>query len=214
MNRILKNYFETQKDQQRRNREALRKKLDEAEKFANQIGLEISQVILEKKTSRNINGRNIDIIVKNIARDNSIDKEMKLLRCLAFKDKSMISNIRYKKSRSILDFSQLPGLNKVIKLKKIFDNFFELRPNTLYGTYVNVRQKITIACNLFLKRARRIEPSYNPKKFTIKIACDGTIVATSKVKILNLTFTIINDREKCKTAFGNFILGKFLIYYL
>ena len=50
MNRLTrKNYFDCHKCTQFRHRETLRKKLEDVQSFAGQIGLEISQVVLFKK---------------------------------------------------------------------------------------------------------------------------------------------------------------------
>ena len=217
MNRqIRRNYFECQKNQQWKNREKLRMKLDEAKRFADQIGLEITQVNVRRKlTGRNLQ-KSIDIIVSNRREENdAIDNRKRLLKCVFFKDKACISDKKYKMSRSILDFVEMPGINKVTTIKNKIDGLTELRTNT-HGVYVNVLQKITTACKFFLKKKRKIVPNYSieDQKFTIKISwlhhacCFIEIIVTrAKVNLLNLSFTIINDKQNCKTAFGNFILG-------
>lgn len=213
MVRLRKNYFDSQKSQQRRHKESLIRKLEEAQDYARQIGLEITQLILRNQPLRSSSRSKIDIIVHKTSAENesivkTIDKQKKEFKCLVFKDKTFISNLKYRLSRRILDFADMPSLKKVIELKEKIDKLVELRPINHYGVFVNVKQKITFACKFFLKKMRIFESNYNVEKFIIKISCDGTIITKSKVNILNVSFTIINDKKSCKTAFGNFILGK------
>ena len=216
MNRqIRRNYFEVQKNQQYRNRETLRSKLVDAQCFAEQIGLEITQINVRKKTARNTTRRPVDVIVINRqVEDEEIAKRKKILKCLVFKDKTCVSNMKYKMTRSILDFVEMPGVNEILVLKNKIDDLTELRPTTTYGVYTNVLQKITTACQFFLRKERKTDANYNVDSFTIKISCDGTIITRSKVNLLNVSFTIINDKKTCKTAFGNFILGGFKFFEL
>ena len=59
--RIRKNYFQITKKHQRRQKAQLKRKLENVEKFANQIGLEISQILLKKNNNSMLNStRNID----------------------------------------------------------------------------------------------------------------------------------------------------------
>jgi hypothetical protein len=44
--------------------------------------------------------------------------------------------------------------------------------------------------------------------FIIKLSADGTNITKSSLKLLNFTFTLINDEKNAKAAAGNYILGK------
>ena len=213
--RIRKNYFQITKKHQRRQKAQLKRKLEDVEKFANQIGLKISQILLKKNNNSMLNStRNIDIIIKE-SDDNDLEnlKKTKTLKCLMFKEKANISNAKYTKTKSILDFAKLPAFYQLNKLKSKIDLLTHLRYENKLGIYVDALQKITLACTLYLRKRRAKEPNFKPDKFILKIACDGTNITRSRVSVLNLSFTIINDRERCKTAFGNFILGNNLFLY-
>lgn len=208
--RSLKNYFNTSRNRQCSHKAILRKKLEEVEKYANRIGLEISEIILRKKDYNLTHNttRKIDIVIKDANQeDELIAEKQKTLRSLIFKEKANISNHKYTKTKSILDFVDMPSFDKINKVKKKIDDLTELKLHNRLGIYVNALQKITLACTLYLTKRKKIQPDFNTDIFTIKIACDGTNITRSRVNLLNLSFTIIDDKERCKTAFGNFILG-------
>ena len=212
MNRLYrKNYFDGGKNQQFRNREILRRKLDDAQNFADQIGLEMT-VNVNRKTTRSPTRRPVDIIVNNrLTGDDVIAVRKKIIKCLIFKEKGGLSDKKYIMAKANLDFVKMPGKNKLLSFQEKINELIELRAKNAYGVYVNASQKITTACKLFLRQERKTDPNFNVNNFTIKISCDGTIVTRANVNILNLSFTIINDKKRCKTAFGNFILGMFKI---
>jgi hypothetical protein len=51
-----------------------------------------------------------------------------------------------------------------------------------------------------------------PSRFiNIRLAGDSTVLNKPTVKILNFTFSIINDKKYNKTSKGNYLLGSFII---
>jgi hypothetical protein len=71
------------------------------------------------------------------------------------------------------------------------------------GFYVDLKKTIHSKLDEYVKRTgyRRDEV------FDVKLAMDGTNVGR-KFKILNISFTLPSDKDKCLSASGNFSLGK------
>lgn len=82
------------------------------------------------------------------------------------------------------------------------------------GYYTNVTQKIEMGIKIYLNDLNNDNGVNNILNDTIiiKYSGDSTNITKSRLKILNFTYTIINDERNCKSANGNYILGKLKIY--
>ena len=95
----------------------------------------------------------------------------------------------------------MPGINKIRVIQKKLVKFFTVYTNH-FGVYCDPYQKIKDVCQKILDRSLS-----TIDKFFIKLSCDGTIITKSFVHLLNFTFTVINEKNFCQTAEGNFMLG-------
>jgi len=170
------------------------------------LGLNVSTLILDP-----INENNASCSIKDIKilinEQSCIDKNERVFDSLKALDRGNLSYESYKTVRSNLNYIpnkyRMPGINKVVEMKKKVDRVFEIKQSTT-GFYVNTLQKIRAVCLKYLDNHRAVKND----TFTIKLSCDGTIISKANVHLLNFTFTLINDEQKCKTASGNYILGK------
>ena len=62
-----------------------------------------------------------------------IAEKQNTLRCLIFKEKVNISNYKYSKSKSILDFVDITTFDKINKVKKKIDDLTELKLHIKLG---------------------------------------------------------------------------------
>ena len=65
--------------------------------------------------------------------DEVIAEKQNTLRCLIFKEKVNISNYKYSKSKSILDFVDITTFDKINKVKKKIDDLTELKLHIKLG---------------------------------------------------------------------------------
>jgi hypothetical protein len=98
------------------------------------------------------------------------------------------------------------------EVKKIRYNFKTLyQPNTHEkGVYCNLNQKLGLLLPLVYKNLIKDIPDIDLDIFHLKFCVDGTNVGNNKI-FLNFNFSIINEQNKCKTAFGHYVIGIFSI---
>jgi hypothetical protein len=95
----------------------------------------------------------------------------------------------------------LPPLSQVISQRLELNNLFTLN-RTYYGVSNEIIPKLKI-CLKPIVDCLKIMPTETIK---LRLAGDGTQVGTVK-KILNFTFTCLNDKKNCVGPMGNFTIG-------
>lgn len=96
---------------------------------------------------------------------------------------------------------KIPTLYEVKNYRKRLNQLYPIELNS-FGAYVNLEVKLRMILTNTLNRLGNIKND----TFILKISCDGTNIGRNLV-ICNLTFTVINDIDFCKTSAGNYILG-------
>jgi len=190
--REKKNFFRVKTAQQKRNKNLISKKTEIIQKFCNRIGLKIDEIILSKKNHDSDTKRKIKITVK---------KNNSSFQALKAKDQTNLSHRKYNIMRSNME-KILPPLKEVNKLQKKVNAIFATNSNN-YGIYLDPISKIEFVCKNFLEK----NLDFKDTSFQIKLACDSTNLTKSNIKILNFTFSLLNETE-AMSVFGTYILGK------
>ena len=184
----------------------LKKKLLDFNSFLNSIGLALcpqSTIIIRKKNvlseASNFNFR--------ITKDESIEQpshENKVLKTLGIVDATYISERKYKTLRKELDLrDSLPTLYQLKLMKSTFKIFFELERND-FGYFLKYPLK---KVEFVLKKIFDEKPFLKEtENIILKLSGDGKSITRSNIEINNITFTVINDKDRCKTSVGNYIL--------
>jgi len=192
-NRKRKNFFHVGPTQQHRNKFQIIRRTKDIQIFCDKIGLKIDEIILSRKHP-DVNF-DPDLIKITIREQNPIYQALKS------KDQTNLSYKKYKILRKNLN-KIIPSIEKVNRLQKKVNMVFEPKSND-YGVYLEPLTKIKFVCASFLKK----NPDYEERSFKIKLACDGTNITKSNVKLLNFTFSLLNDAD-AMSVFGTYILGK------
>ena len=118
---------------------------------------------------------------------------------LRYREEAKISNQAYDVLHKL--FPESPSRYQLDKELKEIDKNFIFERNSL-GIFLKPREKIELVLNKFIKKNPFLSGDIK-----IKIAMDSCKIAKPSKNILNVTFTIINEPEKAKTAKGNYSLG-------
>lgn len=165
--------------------------------------------VLCLKNSTIIDARNVDPNFKfemTIVDPNQLDlKEntnINKYNTQLIKDATYLSDHNYQKWRKF-NPGIGPSLRQLKYARTFFGNYFKIYHNK-YGYYYSPYQKIKFVAEMIIKNQ-----NYKPfTRINIKICGDATNLTRSKLKLLNLSFTILNEGKKAKTSKGNYILGK------
>jgi hypothetical protein len=76
------------------------------------------------------------------------------------------------------------------------------------GVYLDPLEKIRFVIKKYIEKNDIIEN----EPLILKLGGDGTNITKANLKLLNFTFTCINEKNVAKTSKGNYILGKHVIY--
>lgn len=116
----------------------------------------------------------------------------------------------------------IPSLNQVIKIRHSLDSICSVinaNKSDIRGVSNNWEQKIGQILPPLLTKLGYFNPENieitngtkkSTKKIVIKLAADGTNIGRVN-KLLNHTFTVINDISMCRSANGNYSLGLYSI---
>ncbi len=96
---------------------------------------------------------------------------------------------------------ELPSLTKIKNTRKNINNLFEI--NTTYHGVSNTILPKLQKCITPIIRRLNLQPS---QTIRLRLAGDGTQVGHN-LKLLNFTFTCLNDIERCVGPSGNFTIG-------
>ena len=178
----------------------LRNLLEPARIYAASIGLYLNEVAFD--TTNNLK-RYIKI---DTGDPNVNDEDQRLLEQAYLQENNLISQRKWTTLRNGLHWVKgISSINNIIAFKKQIDQTIQLTHNN-YGVYVDPVAKITNVCKKFLEKNKVIREN----TFVIKLSGDGTNITNSMLKLLNFTFTLINDEKTAKSCAGNYILGIFI----
>ena len=133
-----------------------------------------------------------------------------------------VSDKAYCDIRRICRLTSIPSIFGMKKRKKEIDSLFTVHNNEM-GVFYSMRDKLKFRLESFFDRRYGVKEendeetavSTTNKPFRdeiihVKLAADGTNIGRS-LKLLNFTFTIINEGGRAKTATGNYTVGIFEI---
>lgn len=118
-----------------------------------------------------------------------------------FREEAKISNNNYDLLHKI--FPKSPSRYYLDQANKEINSLFPYHKNSL-GVYTDPRVKIEYVVKKFISK----NPGFKDQ-IRIKISMDSCKISSPAKSLLNVTFTLINDKKKAKTASGNYILGMF-----
>ena len=139
------------------------------------------------------------------------NKDADVNKLLYHKDKFSISDKAYNdlKSKCGLD---VPSLYHIRTRRNEIDNIYELIENNK-GVFVSAKAKIRNRVEAFFQRKYQMSdpesfknPDFTDEILHIRLAADGTNIGRN-LKLLNFTFTILNEGPRSRTANGNYTLG-------
>lgn len=135
---------------------------------------------------------------------NTEDKNLFEQKCLLLKEICGISDKRWILLRKELNLN-VPSITRIKQIRANTANqFMHKDENGKLTGRIDAKEKI----NFHLQRVYEKNP--NIKEFKIKLSADGTNISKNQ-KLLNFSFSIINEEEKCMTAFGHYLLGCYFI---
>ena len=90
------------------------------------------------------------------------------------------------------------------KVKQEANLIFKINDENPLGFYNDPIEKIKFVASRYVKKnhASRFED------LKLKISCDGLQITHTHRTVLNVTFTLVNERKRACTSKGNYILGK------
>jgi len=202
------NYFEVTKCTRTRNKIQIKKRLLDFNSFLNSMGLALNPqatIIIQKKNPLN---EASDFKFK-LTKEESIEElshQNKVLKTLGIIDATYISDRKYKTLRKELGLhDSLPALYQLKLMQSTFKDFFELEKNN-FGYFLKYPLK---KVEFVLKKILDEKPHLKETdKIILKLSGDGKSITRTNIEINNITFTVINDRDRCKTSVGNYLLGK------
>ena len=98
----------------------------------------------------------------------------------------------------------MPNYEAVNKLQLYLNYSFSIKSNN-DGFYIDPVKKIKFVCEKFLNK----NPNFSKTKFKIKLSADSTSITRTDIKLLNVTFNLLDDVENCSSVFGSIILGNY-----
>ena len=223
---VLKNYFECESTSKIRNQNRIRHLLQESSLriFCEKIGLKILEIKFSPNDENEVNDDNNDLRNKSTKLTFipfNINEEAYVYQWMIGKDLTDMSNRKYRLFRKLLKsiyFGRVPGVKKVIEQQKKLHNYFDLHKNDNgFGFYFDPPQKIKFVCEKFLERNAWNEEIIQNigTTFNVKLSADSVTISKKNIKILNFTFSLLNDKRNCMGIFHTYILGiKFIWIFI
>jgi hypothetical protein len=162
------------------------------------FGIHMAKFVAEKHDGNHNTDYDFDVLEAYTDKTKSLPID----KVLYFKDTRLMSDDTYSVFISAFQLYQFPTLYSLCKFRKNLNENLEIIELNERIHFVNVADKISQQIHAFLLR----EPDFLGNKIKIKLSGDGTQIGRV-LKIINITFTIVSDPKKCKTAKGNYTLG-------
>ncbi len=207
--RKRRNYFEITREGQRKCRHNIKEKTNELNLFLKSIGLQFKCVEIVRRND-NVDEDDVEedfeikILDKTITKFRTEETKTLLLDALKAVDEANMSEQSYRGFKKTMKLPSMPTMYRIRAHRSRLNSFFDLRQND-FGHYVDARQKIEyVLKKIYKKDSTQIKGD----TFFLKFSGDGTNITKTSVQLLNFTFTVLNDKEICKTSSGNYILGE------
>lgn len=126
---------------------------------------------------------------------------------LFYKDKHSISDVAYDDLKKMCHLD-IPSIFKLKQRRSEINSMFQIYENEM-GVYVSLKDKLLLRLQNYYDN-NQDEFLGEERTLHIKLGADGTNIGRN-LKLLNFTFTIINEGAKAKTANGNYTIGIFEI---
>ncbi len=208
--RKRKNYFSLSKSQKNKNKILIRNEaFGSISQICKSMGLKISEIKLSSET--NLEEEELKISVS----ESNNTKSYKAYIWLIAKDMINMSRKKYKILRKLLkinDFDQLPSSKSVFKIQHKLNAFFRLEKNN-YGYFVIPAEKIKFICTQFLKSNKEFKDK-NSRTFRIKLSADTVILSKKSRRLLNFTFSLLDNEKTAMSVHGTYVLGIFTSFSL
>lgn len=202
-----KSYYEVTVRQQTRIKRQIKEALLEGTQFLRNLGLCLSTVEINP-----IELDDCDFKLKirpSTSEANAEQHEPNVNNLLYFKDKHSISDRAYFELKSKC-FLNIPSMFHLKKRRGQIDSMFAVHENEM-GVFFSFADKLKWRLESYFERKYGFNYDVNAPTFRddiihVKLSADGTNIGRT-LKLLNFTFTIINEGAKAKTANGNYTLG-------
>ena len=206
--RKRKNYFDLSFSQQKKNKKLIK---DEAMKSLNDLCKSMGLRLNEIKISPD-DEPSKEILPKISLAENNFSNDYKAFVWMKIKDSTNMSRKKYKIMRKLLIknyMEKIPGHKRVYKIQNNLNKLFVLQSNN-FGFFVDPGLKIKFVISKFLLKNYDFLQNSNTKQFKIKLSADSVTISRKNIKLLNFTFSLMDDYENCKSVFGHYILGSIL----
>ena len=207
LRRRRRKYFECDSRNQRINRNRIRNFLEGSnlEIFCQSIGLKVKEIQL---VPIDIDNQEEDNPTKIIVNQN-LSNDFKIEQWMIAKDLTNMSRRKFRLWRQILQkihFDNIPNWRDVEERHHEINELFPLKSNQK-GFFLDPNQKFKYVCQKFLERNEEFRES-GERNFKIKLSADGVTISKKNIKLLNFTFSLINDEWNCMGVYHTYILGK------
>lgn len=204
-----KNYYLTSPRQKFRLKEQIKGSILESTVFLRNMGLCIATIELNPVEQEDPDVQKLKINYPHTKPENENEVE----RLLFYKDKHAISDRAYNDLKTKCTL-KIPSLFKIKRFRDTVDGTFEIHNNEM-GVFMSAEHKLRFRLEQFFKRKYKFGINDPDTKFKdpiihVKLGADGTNIGRN-LKLLNFTFTLINEGAKSKGASGNYTLGIFEI---
>jgi len=208
LRRRRRKYFDCDSENQRINRNRIRDFLEGSylERFCQSIGLKVKEIrLIAIEPENQETDHPTKVIVNEI-----LSNDYKIEQLLIAKDLTNMSRRKFRLWRQILKkifFDKIPNWRDVEEKQHEINNIFPLISNQK-GFFLDPNQKIKYVCQKFLERNEEFVEN-DERNFKIKLSADGVTISKKNIKLLNFTFSLINDEFNCMGVYHTYILGKY-----
>ncbi len=205
--KIRKPFFQLCSRLQRKYKKELKKDFKTQTSFLKDLGL--AMINAELRPCEEVDEETHDVKVK-IKRYEEDEPKATVNSLLYYKDKHSISDRAYADLNRKCHL-EIPTIYKLRNRRQELDNLFQIHDNSM-GVFVSLKEKLTfrIGCYFDRKYGQYIDnPGFTEFKdpiIHVKLSADGTNIGRS-LKLLNFTFTILNEGDKARKAQGNYTIG-------
>ena len=186
-------YFERQTRQRERYRARMNERIEELNEFFLEFGLKIENLTLIRFNPNNP-GPSFRIKPSMIIDRIITNNEIMVFQSIRAKDNANLSQVKYQLLRKDLNIIKTTATLKQIK-------FMANRLNNFRVSFFLTKYLENYFLNIF-------------DTIRIKIASDVTNVTKTKIKILNITATIINDFKNAVASRGNLSLNYLIFNFI
>ena len=192
----LKDYFDLQRTRKTAIKRDIKVLFSNVNEIICAIGLQIEKVQI-KKSNNEVANAEFDFQIEK-SYDNDITS---VEHCLYVKDKNSISDRTYNNLRKELKLqNRIVPLSRIKKLRKEINA--SIQTNFIAdGVFLDIKQTIISRISFYYEKS-----FFDNRIIHIKLSADGTNIGKT-IKMINLTFSLINEGVKATTASGQYTLG-------